>query len=159
MHQCSVSYCLVLQLCTAYITFSSQGIKVVQHLEMKSYCHSVMPCLVKACGVKLTWIITKCIFQVLAHLLDMVFYSDEKERVIPLLVNIMHYVVPYLRNHRWGWAACCFVVTQNLKKKANQKSLEVDLLSSHLTSHLTSYVRKELKISMKVEHIKCQMDK
>ncbi|XP_034508460.1 protein dopey-1-like [Ailuropoda melanoleuca] len=29
----------------------------------------------------------------------MVFYSDEKERVIPLLVNIMHYVVPYLRNH------------------------------------------------------------
>lgn len=38
--------------------------------------------------------------QVLAHLLDMVFYSDEKERVIPLLVNIMHYVVPYLRNHR-----------------------------------------------------------
>ncbi|XP_054637184.1 protein dopey-1 isoform X6 [Dunckerocampus dactyliophorus] len=38
--------------------------------------------------------------EVLAHLLDMVFYSDEKERVIPLLVNIMHYVVPYLRNHR-----------------------------------------------------------
>lgn len=31
----------------------------------------------------------------------MVFYSDEKERVIPLLVNIMHYVVPYLRNHRY----------------------------------------------------------
>lgn len=42
------------------------------------------------------------ICQVLAHLLDMVFYSDEKERVIPLLVNIMHYVVPYLRNHRWA---------------------------------------------------------
>ncbi|XP_033619250.1 protein dopey-1 isoform X8 [Fukomys damarensis] len=37
--------------------------------------------------------------EILAHLLDMVFYSDEKERVIPLLVNIMHYVVPYLRNH------------------------------------------------------------
>ncbi|KAM9440083.1 protein DOP1A isoform 1-T2 [Clarias gariepinus] len=37
--------------------------------------------------------------EVLAHLLDMVFFSDEKERVIPLLVNIMHYVVPYLRNH------------------------------------------------------------
>jgi len=43
-----------------------------------------------------------CVHQVLAHLLDMVFYSDEKEKVIPLLVNIMHYVVPYLRNHRWG---------------------------------------------------------
>ncbi|EAW48672.1 dopey family member 1, isoform CRA_a [Homo sapiens] len=39
------------------------------------------------------------LLSVLAHLLDMVFYSDEKERVIPLLVNIMHYVVPYLRNH------------------------------------------------------------
>ncbi|XP_051999915.1 protein dopey-1-like isoform X1 [Xyrauchen texanus] len=37
--------------------------------------------------------------EVLAHLLDMVFYSDEKEKVIPLLVNLMHYVVPYLRNH------------------------------------------------------------
>lgn len=47
------------------------------------------------------------IVQVLAHLLDMVFYSDEKERVIPLLVNIMHYVVPYLRNHRW----ICFFFT------------------------------------------------
>ncbi|PNI88066.1 DOPEY1 isoform 7 [Pan troglodytes] len=41
------------------------------------------------------------LLSVLAHLLDMVFYSDEKERVIPLLVNIMHYVVPYLRNHSW----------------------------------------------------------
>lgn len=47
------------------------------------------------------------IVQVLAHLLDMVFYSDEKERVIPLLVNIMHYVVPYLRNHRW---TCFFLL-------------------------------------------------
>lgn len=37
--------------------------------------------------------------EVLAHLLDMVFHSDEKERVLPLLVNIMYYVVPYLRNH------------------------------------------------------------
>uniref|UniRef100_A0A2K6GGD7 DOP1 leucine zipper like protein A n=1 Tax=Propithecus coquereli TaxID=379532 RepID=A0A2K6GGD7_PROCO len=43
--------------------------------------------------------ITEKLGEVLAHLLDMVFYSDEKERVIPLLVNIMHYVVPYLRNH------------------------------------------------------------
>lgn len=52
----------------------------------------------------------ECLCQVLAHLLDMVFYSDEKERVIPLLVNIMHYVVPYLRNHRsapsYGFTFC-----------------------------------------------------
>lgn len=53
-----------------------------------------------ACIVRLNSINVSFIVQVLAHLLDMVFYSDEKERVIPLLVNIMHYVVPYLRNHR-----------------------------------------------------------
>ncbi|XP_078734411.1 protein DOP1A isoform X1 [Lampetra fluviatilis] len=37
--------------------------------------------------------------EVLAHLLDMVFRSDEKEKVVPLLINIMYYVVPYLKNH------------------------------------------------------------
>uniref|UniRef100_A0A8C4QLP7 DOP1 leucine zipper like protein A n=1 Tax=Eptatretus burgeri TaxID=7764 RepID=A0A8C4QLP7_EPTBU len=37
--------------------------------------------------------------EVLAHLLDMVFRSDEKEKVVPLLISIMHYVVPYLKNH------------------------------------------------------------
>lgn len=71
------------------------------------------------------------IVQVLAHLLDMVFYSDEKERVIPLLVNIMHYVVPYLRNHRW---TCFFIIIYyvilsyatshaNKQKQTNQNSL------------------------------------
>lgn len=53
-------------------------------------------------SICLIWMNPEFVCQVLAHLLDMVFYSDEKERVIPLLVNIMHYVVPYLRNHRWG---------------------------------------------------------
>lgn len=66
------------------------------------------PYILSAHGVRLTWINVDFICQVLAHLLDMVFYSDEKERVIPLLVNIMHYVVPYLRNHRWGEAFYCF---------------------------------------------------
>lgn len=69
------------------------------------------------------------IVQVLAHLLDMVFYSDEKERVIPLLVNIMHYVVPYLRNHRW---ICFFLIiiyyailsfaTSNANKQKNKQT-------------------------------------
>lgn len=67
--------------------------------------------------------------QVLAHLLDMVFYSDEKERVIPLLVNIMHYVVPYLRNHRWTHVCLLFSVvycavlsyqTSNVYNKTNK---------------------------------------
>uniref|UniRef100_A0A8C3NLI5 DOP1-like C-terminal domain-containing protein n=1 Tax=Geospiza parvula TaxID=87175 RepID=A0A8C3NLI5_GEOPR len=52
--------------------------------------------------------------EVLAHLLDMVFYSDEKERVIPLLVNIMHYVVPYLRNHSAHNASSCRACVQLL---------------------------------------------
>lgn len=60
-------------------------------------CAFVFEC---ACFVTLNSLNVAFIVQVLAHLLDMVFYSDEKERVIPLLVNIMHYVVPYLRNHR-----------------------------------------------------------
>uniref|UniRef100_A0A667XX80 DOP1 leucine zipper like protein A n=1 Tax=Myripristis murdjan TaxID=586833 RepID=A0A667XX80_9TELE len=54
---------------------------------------------VEACSLSGTLQNAEFVCQVLAHLLDMVFYSDEKERVIPLLVNIMHYVVPYLRNH------------------------------------------------------------
>lgn len=58
----------------------------------------LLPCILSEQCRVLRVVIVCC--QVLAHLLDMVFYSDEKERVIPLLVNIMHYVVPYLRNHR-----------------------------------------------------------
>lgn len=57
--------------------------------------------LLKAYSLSVTLQNAEFVCQVLAHLLDMVFYSDEKERVIPLLVNIMHYVVPYLRNHRY----------------------------------------------------------
>lgn len=73
------------------------------------------------------------ICQVLAHLLDMVFYSDEKERVIPLLVNIMHYVVPYLRNHRSGRASYFFLFCQTLLSlRFTEKSLEVNILNSHL---------------------------
>ena len=35
-----------------------------------------------------------------ATLLDVVYRSEEKERVVPLLNSIMHNVFPYLRNHR-----------------------------------------------------------
>ena len=37
--------------------------------------------------------------ELLAPLLDVLYVSEEKERVIPLLVKIMAHVVPYLRNH------------------------------------------------------------
>ncbi|XP_038049265.1 protein dopey-1-like isoform X2 [Patiria miniata] len=37
--------------------------------------------------------------ELLATLLDMVYGSDEKEKVVPLLTSIMHNVTPYLKNH------------------------------------------------------------
>lgn len=36
----------------------------------------------------------------LAPVLDVVYVSEEKEKVVPLLSGIMFYVTPYLRNHR-----------------------------------------------------------
>ena len=37
--------------------------------------------------------------ELLAPLLDIIYSSDEKEKVVPLLSNVMINVVPYLRNH------------------------------------------------------------
>uniref|UniRef100_A0A8B9WAP2 DOP1 leucine zipper like protein B n=1 Tax=Bos mutus grunniens TaxID=30521 RepID=A0A8B9WAP2_BOSMU len=37
--------------------------------------------------------------EVLASLLDMVYRSDEKEKAVPLISRLLHYVFPYLRNH------------------------------------------------------------
>ena len=39
--------------------------------------------------------------QVTVTLLDVVYRSEEKERVIPLLSNILYNVFPYLKNHRY----------------------------------------------------------
>lgn len=36
----------------------------------------------------------------IAPLLDVVYSSEEKDRVVPFLNSIMHHVFPYLRNHR-----------------------------------------------------------
>lgn len=86
-------------------------IGVKEHSQVNRLCTALCVlyfCLI--CFVVLIWLSVDWMnvlmfpwvsLQVLAHLLDMVFYSDEKERVIPLLVNLMHYVVPYLRNHRY----------------------------------------------------------
>lgn len=38
----------------------------------------------------------------LAPLLDIVYNSEEKEKVVPLLYTVMGYVIPYLRNHSKG---------------------------------------------------------
>ena len=37
--------------------------------------------------------------ELLATLLDVTFRSEEKERIVPYLVNLMLKVFPYLRNH------------------------------------------------------------
>jgi hypothetical protein len=37
--------------------------------------------------------------ELLAPLLDIIYHSEEKEKVVPLLYSVMDYVVPYLRNH------------------------------------------------------------
>ncbi|XP_066988498.1 protein dopey-1 homolog isoform X3 [Macrobrachium rosenbergii] len=48
--------------------------------------------------------------ELLAPLLDVLYVSEEKDKVVPLLTNIMAHVVPYLRNHTKGnmaaFAAC-----------------------------------------------------
>ena len=38
--------------------------------------------------------------EITVTLLDVVYRSEEKERVIPLLSNILFNVFPYLKNHR-----------------------------------------------------------
>ena len=37
----------------------------------------------------------------IAPLLDVIYSSEEKDRVVPFLASIMHNVFPYLKNHRW----------------------------------------------------------
>ena len=37
----------------------------------------------------------------IAPLLDVVYRSEEKDKVVPLLYSVMSHVFPYLRNHRY----------------------------------------------------------
>lgn len=123
-HNATVHFVIVLvgaEIYCLYIIFQprkqSSSIFIDEYLLSTVFMeerHSVLPCLLKAYCVRRTWTDAEFIRQVLAHLLDMVFYSDEKERVIPLLVNIMHYVVPYLRNHRWEVTTYHFIFSQTL---------------------------------------------
>ena len=38
--------------------------------------------------------------EMLAPLLDVLYQSDEKDRVLPLLTGVMCHVTPYLKEHR-----------------------------------------------------------
>ncbi|XP_059824837.1 protein dopey-2 isoform X1 [Hypanus sabinus] len=37
--------------------------------------------------------------ELLAHLLDVIYRSDEKEKAVPLISRLLYYVFPYLKNH------------------------------------------------------------
>ena len=49
--------------------------------------------------------------ELMASLLDIIYSSEEKEKVVPLLYNVMYNVVPYLKNHSRSnmssFRACC----------------------------------------------------
>jgi len=47
--------------------------------------------------------------EVTVTLLDVVYRSEEKEKVVPLLSNILYNVFPYLKNHRSVICMLCFV--------------------------------------------------
>ena len=50
--------------------------------------------------------------EVTVTLLDVVYRSEEKERVIPLLSNILYNVFPYLKNHRLESLSLCLMVME-----------------------------------------------
>ncbi|XP_065293600.1 protein DOP1A isoform X1 [Dermacentor albipictus] len=70
----------------------------------------------------------------LAPVLDVVYVSEEKEKVVPLLSGIMFYVTPYLRNHRVhnapSFRACSQLVSslsgyQHTRKAWRRDALEL----------------------------------
>ncbi|XP_035209211.1 protein dopey-1-like [Stegodyphus dumicola] len=75
----------------------------------------------------------------LAPVLDFVYVGDEKEKVVPLLSNIMHYVTPYLKNHSThnfpSFRACCQLLAnisgyQHTRKAWRKEAFELLLDAS-----------------------------
>ncbi|CAL1261526.1 unnamed protein product [Larinioides sclopetarius] len=75
----------------------------------------------------------------LAPVLDFVYVGEEKEKVLPLLSNIMHYVTPYLKNHNAhnipSFRACCQLLAnisgyQHTRKAWRKEAFELLLDSS-----------------------------
>ena len=72
--------------------------------------------------------------ELLAPLLDIIYSSDEKDRVVPLLANIMINVVPYLKNHSRSnlasFRACSKLLAslseyQNTRKAWKREAMEL----------------------------------
>ena len=72
--------------------------------------------------------------ELLAPLLDIIYSSDEKEKVVPLLSNVMINVVPYLKNHSRSnlafFRACSRLLAslseyQNTRKAWKKEAMEL----------------------------------
>ncbi|GIY38627.1 protein dopey-1 [Caerostris darwini] len=80
-----------------------------------------------------------CLAEFLAPVLDFVYVGEEKEKVIPLLSNIMHYATPYLKNHSAhnipSFRACCQLLAnisgyQHTRKAWKKEAFELLLDTS-----------------------------
>ncbi|UYV67369.1 DOPEY1 [Cordylochernes scorpioides] len=74
----------------------------------------------------------------LAPVLDVVYVSEEKERVVPLLTNIMYYVTPYLRDHSphnvASFRACSKLLASVSSYQYTRKAWRKDVLELFLDS-------------------------
>ncbi|XP_054721369.1 protein dopey-1-like [Uloborus diversus] len=87
-----------------------------------------------------------CLAEFLAPVLDFVYVGEEKEKVIPLLSNIMHYATPYLKNHSThnapSFRACCQLLAnisgyQHTRKAWRKEAFELLLDSSFFQMNFT----------------------
>ncbi len=85
--------------------------------------------------------------ELLAPLLDIIYTSEEKEKVVPLLSNVMINVVPYLRNHSRSnlasFRACSRLLAslseyQNTRKAWKREAMELLVDPAFFQIDLTS---------------------
>ncbi|XP_045130850.1 protein dopey-1 homolog isoform X4 [Portunus trituberculatus] len=77
--------------------------------------------------------------ELLAPLLDVLYVSEEKDKVVPLLTNIMAHVVPYLRNHTRSnmpaFAACSQLLSSLAGYQYTVRAWRRDVLDLLLDTH------------------------
>ncbi|XP_050727465.1 protein dopey-1 homolog isoform X4 [Eriocheir sinensis] len=77
--------------------------------------------------------------ELLAPLLDVLYVSEEKDKVVPLLTNIMAHVVPYLRNHMRSnmpaFAACSQLLSSLAGYQYTVRAWRRDVLDLLLDTH------------------------
>ena len=85
--------------------------------------------------------------ELLAPLLDIIYSSDEKDKVVPLLSNVMTNVVPYLKNHSRSnlasFRACSKLLAslseyQNTRKAWKREAMDLLVDATFFQMDLTS---------------------